>query len=115
MSGLGRQSILKENILSEKLNQNKIENNIEKILSAKNSKLLGIRDLLYDINFIYISLIEMGKKGATMNVYRAKSNFDYLKFELFFETQKFTEKYSLQTGEGLKNLKMIKFCLVLDF
>ncbi len=116
MSGLGETIYFKkENILSEKLNQNKIENNIEKILSTKNSKLLGIRDLLYDANFIYISLIEMGKKGATMNIYRAKSNFDYLKFELFFETQEFTEKYSLQTGGRLEKFKDDKILLSIGF
>ena len=55
----------------------------------------------------------MGKKGATMNVYRAKSNFDYLKFELFLKLRVY-RKYSLQTEE-LEKFKDDKILLSIGF
>jgi hypothetical protein len=116
ISGLGETIYFdKKNFYKKKLNQKIINNNIEQILKNKNSELLGIRDLLHDSNYIYISLVEEEERGATINIYRAKKNFKNLTFEIFFETKEFTEKYSLQTGGRLEKFKDNKILFSIGF
>ncbi len=106
ISGLGETIYFeKSNIDKKRLNQVKISNNIDKVLKKKNSELLGIRDLYYENDYIYISLIEREARGATINIYRAKKNFNDLDFELFFETLEFRNKYTLQTGGRIEKFK----------
>ena len=106
ISGLGETIYFqKKNIDKKKLNQIKIFNNIAKILKNKNSKLLGIRDLYYENDYIYISIIEKETRGATINIYRAKKNFNNLDFELFFETLEFKNNYTLQTGGRIEKFR----------
>ena len=106
ISGLGETIYFqKKNIEKKKLNQIKIFNNIAKILKNKNSKLLGIRDLYYENDYIYISIIEKETRGATINIYRAKKNFNNLDFELFFETLEFKNNYTLQTGGRIEKFR----------
>ncbi len=105
----------KNNINRNKLNQKKITNNLKKILKTKNSELLGIRDLYYENNYIYISLIERDSRGATINIYKAKKNFKNLDFELFFETFEYRKKYTLQTGGRIEKFKDNKILFSIGF
>ena len=106
ISGLGETIYFeKKNIDKKKLNQVKISNNIDKVLKNKNSKLLGIRDLYYEDDNIYISLIEKETRGFTINIYKAKKNFNNLVFELFFESLEFKNNYTLQTGGRIEKFR----------
>lgn len=116
ISGLGETIYFnKNNINRNKLNQKKITNNLKKILKTKNSELLGIRDLYYENNYIYISLIERDSRGATINIYKAKKNFKNLDFELFFETFEYRKKYTLQTGGRIEKFKDNKILFSIGF
>ena len=106
ISGLGETMYFeKKNIDKKKLNQVKISNNIDKVLKNKNSKLLGIRDLYYEDDNIYISLIEKETRGVTINIYKAKKNFNNLDFKLFFESLEFKNNYTLQTGGRIEKFR----------
>ena len=116
ISGLGETIYFnKNNINRNKINQKKITNNLKKILKTKNSELLGIRDLYYENNYIYISLIERDSRGATINIYKAKKNFKNLDFELFFETFEYRKKYTLQTGGRIEKFKDNKILFSIGF
>ena len=116
ISGLGETIYFnKNNINRNKLNQKKITTNLKKILKTKNSELLGIRDLYYENNYIYISLIERDSRGATINIYKAKKNFKNLDFELFFETFEYRKKYTLQTGGRIEKFKDNKILFSIGF
>lgn len=105
----------KTNINKNKLNQKKIPNDIELILDQKKAELFAIRDLHYEDNFIYISLVEKNQKGFTINIYRAEKNFNKLNFKIFFETQEYSAKYSLQTGGRIETFKNNKILFAVGF
>ena len=50
-----------------------------------NAELIGIRDLFYDNQFLYISLQHKDKNGYTIGIYRAPVNYKRLEFEKFFQ------------------------------
>ncbi len=112
ISGTGKTIFFEKfNINKNKLNQVLISNNIEKIFNDSKNKFYGVRDLFYEDNYLYISVLEGSNKGFTINIYRAEKNFNNLKFDLFFQTNEFAKNYNLQTGGRIEsfNQKEILF------
>ncbi len=95
----------KKNVEQNKLKQNEIKNNIMELAKENNFEFFGVRDILYDQNKIYISMILKTSKGFTMNIYEADYNLNYLDFSLFFEKKEFSKKYTIQTGGRLEKFK----------
>jgi len=116
-SGLGETIYFDKNNISKKeLNQKKIFNNIENIFQRTNNEFIGIRDLFYEDNFIYISVLERDKKGFTINIYRAEKNFKNLQFKLFFQSNEYSEeRYSLQTGGRIEKFIKNKILFSIGF
>ncbi len=99
ISGVGQTIYFnKANINNNKLNQIDIPNNINKFLNKKNLKLIGIRDLFIDKEHVYISLQHKDQKGFTINIYRAKLNFENLVFDKFFSTNEYWPEYNVFSG-----------------
>ena len=106
ISGVGQTIFFKkENINLDQLNQINIPNNIKSFLDKKNYKLIGIRDLFVDGKHVYISLQHKDQKGFTINVYRAKLNFEKLIFEQFFLTNEYWPEYNVFSGGRIENYK----------
>ncbi len=108
ISGLGQTIYFdKKNITSNQLKQIEINNNISKYLETNNFKLIGIRDLYVDTsnNFVYISLQHKDDRGYTINLYRAKLNFDNLVFQPFFITKEYWQDYNVFSGGRIDNFK----------
>ena len=59
-----------------------------------------MRDILYDDNKIYISMIIKNSKGFTMNIYEADYNLNYLRIFQFFEKNEFTKNILYKLVEG---------------
>lgn len=100
VSGLGETIYFdKANINTQALNQKKIPNNLKKIFENKDKIFFGIRDVYYENNLIYLSVLESNEKGFTINIYRAEKNLKKLEFKLFFQSNEYSETgYNLQTG-----------------
>ena len=97
-----------ENINKKSLNQKYISNNLNNVLDSRDSKLAAVRDLFYEDNFIYVSVVELKNNKSTLNIYRAKKSLDFLKFEIFFESKEVNENlkgYSVQTGGRIESFK----------
>ncbi len=107
ISGLGETIFFdKKNIFNKKLNQIKIPNNIKnKILKKNNYKLIGVRDLFYEKNYIYISLLLESKKGFSVNLYRANLDYKKLDFELFFETKEYWQNFNVFSGGRIEKFR----------
>tara|TARA_B100001175_G_scaffold313456_1_gene321086 strand:+ start:1574 stop:2956 length:1383 start_codon:yes stop_codon:yes gene_type:complete len=105
----------KKNIFNEKLDQTLIPNNLKKILNETNSKLIGIRDLFYEDNKLYISMLSQNKKGITINAYQADLNFDKLVFEIFFKTDHYWPTYNVYSGGRLEKYKDNKILFSIGF
>ena len=106
----------KQNINKNFLNQKYLNNNLQDVIKKRNNTLSGIRDLFYEEDFIYISVVEIGQKGGTLNVYRAKKDFEFLNFEIFFESKEFYEKgYTLQSGGRIESFKNNEILLSVGF
>ncbi len=105
----------KFNVNKKKLSQTKIKNNIQNIFSKSQNKFYGVRDLFYEDNYLYISVLEDEKDGFTMNIYRAEKNFNNLKFKIFFKTNEFIEDYSLQTGGRIESYNKEKILFSVGF
>ena len=103
----------KKNIEQNKLKQKEIKNNIMELAKENNFDFFGVRDILYDGNKIYISMILKNSKGSTMNIYEADYNLNYLEFSVFFEKKEFSKKYTIQTGGRLEKFKDNKILLSL--
>tara|TARA_Y100000590_G_scaffold463239_1_gene629517 strand:- start:55 stop:1413 length:1359 start_codon:yes stop_codon:yes gene_type:complete len=101
----------KNNIYNNKLSQKNIKNNIYELASKNNFKFMGVRDILYDSEKIYISLIFKNNQGFSMNVYVADYNLNFLNFSLFFKTGEYSEKYNIQTGGRLEKFNKEKILL----
>ena len=95
----------KKNINKNKLDQKVIDTNIHKLAKKENFEFFGVRDILYDDEKIYISMIIKTSKGFTMNIYEADYNLDFLDFSVFFKKNEFTKKYTIQTGGRLNKYK----------
>ena len=116
ISGLGETIYFnKKNIFSKKLNQNKILNNISEILNSYKAKLIGIRDLYIADGFVYISMQHKDTSGFTINLYRAKLNYENLKFELFFETNEYWPTYNVFSGGRIENFSDNKILFSIGF
>ena len=77
ISGLGQTIYFeKKNIDKDKLDQFEIPNNISTYLKSNNYQMIGIRDLFFDDGDIYISILHKDDKGITINVLKAKYNFE---------------------------------------
>lgn len=104
------------NINKKSLNQKYISNNLNNIFDLRDSKLAAVRDLFYEDNFIYISVVELKNNKSTLNIYRAKKSLDFLKFEIFFESKEENEKgYSVQTGGRIESFKDNKILLSIGY
>lgn len=104
ISGLGQTIYFdKNNINSNKLNQKEIPNNINQLLTQKNYELMGIRDLFYNENYVYISLQHKDNKGFTINIYRAEFNLNNLSFKPFFTTNEYWQNYNVFSGGRIEN------------
>ena len=95
----------KKNIFEKKLEQEKIQNNINDIMTKNNLTFIGVRDLFVDKNIVYISLISKNEKGYTFNIYTANLNYKKLDFKIFFETKQFFKEYSVSTGGRIEKFK----------
>ena len=85
ISGLGQTIYFeKDNINTNSLNQIEIPNNLKSFLENNNYTLIGIRDLFVEDDYVYISLQHKDSLGFTINVYRAKLNFEKLNFYSIF-------------------------------
>ena len=106
ISGVGQTIYFnKKNIYSKQLNQIDIPNNLKGYLKKNNFKLIGIRDLFVDDEYIYISLQHKDSKGFTINVYRSKLDYEKLNFEPFFITNEYWPEYSVTSGGRLEKYK----------
>ena len=116
ISGLGEIIFFsKENLFKKKLNQKTIDHNLEEILKKNNADLIGIRDLYYDGNKIYISMIYKNLHGFTINFYSADLNFEKINFEIFFETNEFWQNYNVFSGGRIEKFKDDKILLSIGF
>lgn len=95
----------KKNLTDEKLNFKNIPNNINEIISKKNSKLIGIRDLFIQDNKIFISMMTEDQKGITINIYVADINYKKLNFDLFFQTNEYWKDYNVFSGGRIEKFK----------
>ena len=66
---------------------------------------MGIRDIFYDGNLIFVSLFFKDNKGYSMNIYKAKMNYEKLNFELFFKSNVYWDIFSVRTGGRIQNYK----------
>ena len=105
----------KKNINKKKLSQSYLKNNLVELFSNKGTELAAIRDLYYENDFVYISVVEMQEKKSTLNIYRARKNFKNLIFEIFFETKIFYDEYTLQTGGRLEKFNDDEILLSIGF
>jgi len=95
----------KKNILTKKLNQINIPNNIEDILVQNNFELIGIRDLFVEDKIVYISLIHQSSKGISINVYNADLSFKKLNFKIFFKNKSYWPTYNVYSGGRIAKYK----------
>ena len=82
---------------------------MESIFLNKKSEFLGIRDLYYEDNYIFISVIEKEVKGHTLNIYRAIKNFKQLNFEIFLNHKNIPVNTHYKLVEELRNTRTIKY------
>ena len=106
ISGLGQTIYFeKKNIDKDKLDQFEIPNNISTYLKSNNYQMIGIRDLFFDDGDIYISILHKDDKGITINVLKAKYNFEKLIFETFFQTNEYWKRYNVFSGGRLEKFR----------
>ena len=105
----------KKNLLSDKLEFKNLPNNINEILKENNLQLIGIRDLYLKDNQVFISMVIQNKDKITINLYKAKLNYEKINFELFFETKEYWEGYNVFTGGRLEKFKNDKILFSIGF
>jgi len=88
----------KKNFLKDKLEFKDLPNNIKDILNENDLKLIGIRDLYFHNNEVYISMIIEDQKGITINIYKADLNLNKINFEIMFQTKEYWKKYNVFSG-----------------
>ena len=116
ISGLGETIYFeKKNIFTNKLKQIKIVNNINKILDSFKAELIGIRDLYIENNDVYISIQHKDSNGFTINMYKAKLDYDNLKFELFFKTDEYWPTYNVFSGGRIEKFLDNKILFSIGF
>ena len=103
-----------QNFNKKKLDQKRIDSNLEAILEKENFKLIGLRDLLIDKDKLYISAILQDKnKNYTISIMTAKFNINKLEFEFFFNTEMKLKNYSIGTGGRIVRFKDNKILLTI--
>ena len=105
----------KKNLLTDNLQFQDLPNNIEEILKKNNYKLVGIRDLYFYQNQVFISMMVKNNNGITINIYKANLNFKKINFELFFETKEFWKKYNVFSGGRIEKFKDNKILFSIGF
>lgn len=106
----------KKNILKKKLNQKEIKNNLKNKIETKGNLLAAIRDMYYENNFIYLSVVELIDNKSTLNIYRAEKNLTFLNFKIFFETKEYHDKGNvLQTGGRIEKFNNEEILLSIGF
>ena len=89
----------RKNIDNSQLNLKRIDNNLRKLLDERNVILSAIRDIYFDGDFIYVSILESKPNKSFFNIYRAKKDFKNLNFEIFFESDEAIDGvWAPQTG-----------------
>ena len=73
----------KKNFFKKKLDQKEIKNNLKSNIESKGNFLGAIRDMYYENNFIYLSVVELIDNKSTLNIYRAEKNLKFLNFKIF--------------------------------
>lgn len=116
ISGLGQTIYFNKNkVISDSLNQIEIPNNLNIFLKKNKYNLIGIRDLFVEDEFVYISLQHKDKRGFTINLYRAKLNFNYLEFNPFFISNEYWQKYNVFSGGRIESYKDNKILFSIGF
>lgn len=106
----------KKNIFEKKLDQRVIQNNLKRSIESKGNLLAAIRDMYYENNYIYLSVVELVDGKSTLNIYRAKKNFEFLDFKIFFETKEYhNEGNVLQTGGRIEKFNNEEILLSIGF
>ena len=105
----------KKNLLTNSLGFKNLPNNISQILEQNNSKLIGIRDLFFFNDQIYISMMIKKDDAITINLYRANLNFEKINFELFFEINETWKKYNVFSGGRIEKFLDNKILFSIGF
>ena len=105
----------KNNLLKDSLKFKDLPNNINEILNENNYQLFGIRDLYFQNDQVFISMMVKNENGITINIYKADLNFDKINFKLFFETKEYWEKYNVFSGGRLEKFKDDKILFSVGF
>ena len=105
----------KNNLLNDKLQFINLPNNINEILLDSESELVGIRDLYFENNYIFISMLSKNYNGISLKVYKAKLNFEKINFEVFFETNEYWKTYNVFSGGRLEKFRDNKILLSIGF
>ena len=88
----------KKNLLNDRLNYQKLDNNISEFLKEKELELIGIRDLHFHNDQVLISLITKSEKGITIDIYSAELNFKKLIFKKKFKINEYWQEYNVFSG-----------------
>ena len=106
----------KKNIFKKKLNQKEIKNNLKSNIESKGNFLGAIRDMYYENNFIYLSVVELIDNKSTLNIYRAEKNLKFLNFKIFFETKEYNDDGNvLQSGGRIEKFNSEEILLSIGF
>ena len=105
----------KENFLKDRLKFEDLPNNINEILQESNSQLIGIRDLFFFNNQVFISMIIKNENGITINLYNGDLNYEKINFKIFFETKEYWQKYNVFSGGRLEKFKDDKILFSIGF
>jgi len=106
ISGLGQTIFFqKQNINKKKLDQIEIKNNISHFLKNNDYELIGIRDLFVEDDYVYISIQHKDINGFTINIYRARLDFEELDFKPFFITNEYWPEYNVFSGGRIETYK----------
>ena len=116
ISGAGKTIYFdQENVGKEKLEQKNLPNNLNETLKNKGSELSSIRDLYFENDYFYVSVVEQIGGEYTLNIYRAQKNLNNLNFEVFFESQEYSKQYTLQTGGRIKKFNKDEILLSVGY
>ena len=105
----------KKNFLKDQLKFKELPNNINEILEENNLQLIGIRDLFFYNNQIFISMMIKSEDGITINVYNANLNYKKINFKIFFETKEYWKNYNVFSGGRLEKYKDDKILFSIGF
>lgn len=117
ISGEGETVYFKrQNINNSQLNFSRLSNNLKEILNQRGTKLGAIRDLFYEDDYIYLSILETKVDKSFLNIFRAKKDFSNLNFEIFFENNESIQgTFNLQTGGRITNFLPNEILLSVGF